>query len=288
MATVKSNSDTARHDEVVVTAFVAYLTAHGRPGLKVDSWPDKVKRDGSEIDAIAGELAIEHTSIDAFANQRRDNAWFIKLIDKLDRFPMREKTLYIACANDALRPGQDWIAIRQSLRRWLENEAQELRLSGRHDVPGVPFSLDVWVVEPTPIGAMAFFGRFTGEESDFAARIKALCDRKIAKLARHKEASRTTILPLENNDFSNMNPGKVCDGVRVAYPDGRPAELDQIWYLSSAVKGDLVLRRRVASLLQRVLLPLPRRDSARLRTSSRFAWPRLSDDDFFAAGSVCE
>jgi len=45
-------------------------------GLQVDRWPDEETRDSKDIDAEAGDFAIEHTSIDTIANQRRDSAWF--------------------------------------------------------------------------------------------------------------------------------------------------------------------------------------------------------------------
>ncbi len=48
------------------------ICPRGHPGLRIDSWPDKENRESSEIDAISGAFAFEHTSVDTLPNQRQD------------------------------------------------------------------------------------------------------------------------------------------------------------------------------------------------------------------------
>jgi hypothetical protein len=50
-----------RKDQKVIKAFVNYL------GLEVDEWPEDYNQ--NDIDAIAGPLAIEHTSVDTLPNR---------------------------------------------------------------------------------------------------------------------------------------------------------------------------------------------------------------------------
>ena len=83
-------------DAVVVDAFVSHLTKDRYPGIKVDARPDLDNRLTSDIDAIAGPLAIEHTSIDTIENQRRDSAWFGKVA-----LPLEER--YRSCLPFRLR-----------------------------------------------------------------------------------------------------------------------------------------------------------------------------------------
>jgi hypothetical protein len=74
-------------DAAVVNAFVSYLAKDRYPGIQVDARPDLDNRRSSDIDAVAGRLAIEHTSIDTIENQRRNSAWFAKIALPLeDRF----------------------------------------------------------------------------------------------------------------------------------------------------------------------------------------------------------
>lgn len=61
-------------DKEVVSLFVDYLARNGNPGLTVNAWPDEGNRQSSDIDAVAGPFAIEHSSVDTMANQRRDSA----------------------------------------------------------------------------------------------------------------------------------------------------------------------------------------------------------------------
>jgi len=72
-------------DRDVLDAFVHYLEQNGHPGLKLDRRPDEENRDSSDIDAIAGKFAIEHTSVDTVENQTRDSAYFLQVANGLEQ-----------------------------------------------------------------------------------------------------------------------------------------------------------------------------------------------------------
>src|SRR6266446_4368232 len=78
-------------DREVIESFVAFLAAHGRPGLVVTDWPEDHK-DG-EIDAVAGDLAIEHTSIDTLRVRKWLNVpagiFFMRVAREDDTLPAR-------------------------------------------------------------------------------------------------------------------------------------------------------------------------------------------------------
>ena len=113
------------NDQDVINAFVAYLRKAGFPDLKVDRLPDKENRKTSDIDAIAGCFAIEHTSIDTLPNQRRDSDWFIQAVGGIEK---ELSVLIPFCLNitieyDAVTKGQVWGGIRfwtKSLRGLVE------------------------------------------------------------------------------------------------------------------------------------------------------------------------
>lgn len=73
------------NDRDVIDAFVAYLRDNGHPGLRVERRPDEENRRASDIDAIAGTFAIEHTSVDTLPNQRRDSDWFMRAAGNLEQ-----------------------------------------------------------------------------------------------------------------------------------------------------------------------------------------------------------
>src|SRR5262249_18465994 len=56
-------------DKKLITRFVDFV----QPGLKVHRCPD-LERD-NDIDAIAGDMAIEHTSVDVIPDQRQHQQW---------------------------------------------------------------------------------------------------------------------------------------------------------------------------------------------------------------------
>jgi hypothetical protein len=56
-------------DRESVEAFVGHLHRHGHPDLKIDSWPQDDHPGQSVVEALAGNLAIEHTSVDTLPYQ---------------------------------------------------------------------------------------------------------------------------------------------------------------------------------------------------------------------------
>lgn len=232
------------NDRDVVDAFVAHLAANGYPGLKVDRRPDDENRDSSDIDAVAGGFAIEHTSTDTLPNQRRDSDWFMRaaggLEGELERKPPFR--LSITLEYDAVGMGQDWPAIRAALKRWVANEAPRLPdgSSVVESAPGIPFRLHVMKSSERRPGV--FFARFQPDDDTLPARVRAAFERKAAKLAKYKTPGVTTILLVENDDIALMNEGKMIQAIRAAFPSGTPAGVDQVWYADTSIPSALEFR----------------------------------------------
>ena len=72
-------------DREIVTRFVEQLRDGWCPGLKIDCWPEDENPGQSEIEAIAGDLAIEHTSIDTLPQQRTIGDHFEEALAILER-----------------------------------------------------------------------------------------------------------------------------------------------------------------------------------------------------------
>ena len=141
----------------VIKAFVAYRASTDIPGLVVDSWPDKLNSSTPDIDAIAGNLAIEHTSTEVVDGMREKNDWFMKAAGDLETElnPSMQFRLRINFDYVAVEKGQKWDEIKDALRVWIVNEAPALQAGYGYQVihaPDVPFDLRVEKVnEESPL-----------------------------------------------------------------------------------------------------------------------------------------
>ena len=240
------------NDQDVINAFINYLRKTGFPDLKVDRWPDKENRKTTEIDAIAGCFAIEHTSIDTIPNQRRNSDWFIQAIGGIEKeltasLPFR---LNITIEYDAVTTGQEWATIRQNLKTWIIDESPRLNdgLSVLEDVHGVPFRLRIRKASDRRPGI--FFARFEPMDNTLPARIRKQFDKKAEKLAKYHGSDRKTVLLVENDDIALMNEGNMLDSIQIAYPNGLPNGVDMIWYADISIPKNIEFMDFTSEIVQ--------------------------------------
>jgi len=229
-------------DKELISLFVGYLAQNGRPGITVTAWPDEKNRRSSDIDAIAGPFAIEHSSVDTVPNQRRDSAWFVQVVKALeDEFDSNLTfRLNLTFPYEAIQSGQDWSGITDALRVWLLNEAPNLAM-GMHTVRGVsgiPFEFHVTKKISNRSGLI--FGRFIPNDQTFPNRLREKLAQRVDKLSRYKNKGKTTILLVESDDIALMNDGIMWDGLRSAYPEGMPEGLDEIWFADTSIPEEIV------------------------------------------------
>ena len=226
-------------DKIVINAFVDHLGIEKYPAIKIDRWPDEENRSEPDIDAIAGSLAIEHTSIDSIPNQRRNSDWFMQVVDGLeDEFPKISFRLNITLKYEAVTIGQDWLAIRQALKQWINTTSINLYF-GTHSIntiPGVPFDITVRKSDRTP---GIIFSRIAPDDHSLPERLRKQVDRKIKKLIPYKANGFITLLLLENEDIALMNELVMLRAIRDAYPCGFPQELDEVWYADTSLPTDI-------------------------------------------------
>ncbi len=226
----------------IIQQFVNHLANHYNSSLQIDSWPDEERGTSKEIDAIAGHFAIEHTSIDTIPNQRRDAAWFLQAVGSLEeeffgKLPFR---LMVILPYEGIQTGQDWSLIRAALRSWIQDEAFDL-LEGSHiirDVPGVPFKFQVQ--KRASRQPRLLFARTAPEDESLYKRLRKQLGRKAEKLLPYKKQGRTTILLIESDDIALMDEARMWDGIKLAYSDGLPAGVDQIWFADTSIPEHLL------------------------------------------------
>lgn len=241
------------NDRDLIDAFVAHLRDHGHRGLRVDRRPDDENRDSSDIDAIAGSFAVEHTSVDTLPNQRRDSDWFMRAAGGLEQeLPTAPPFhLNIALEYHAVGKDQNWPAIREALKTWITQEGARLG-DGRHslvDIAGVPFRLHV--IKASDWHPGVFFARYAPDDDTLSDRIRAQFDRKAEKLAKYQASGKNTVLLVENDDIALMNEWKMLDEIRRAYPSGLPTGVDQIWYADTSIPSEIGFRDFTGELRER-------------------------------------
>ena len=96
--------------------------------LMVDRWPEDDNCQTPEIDAIAGPYAIEHTTVDTVADQRRRDDWYLQVVGGLDRVISNcvDCGFTITLEYDAIEKGMDWNFIRADLKNWILSNAFNL------------------------------------------------------------------------------------------------------------------------------------------------------------------
>lgn len=228
------------NDEAVVAAFVAHLRENGHPGLSVESRPDVENRKSSDIDAIAGAYAIEHTSVDTIENQRRDGTWFSHVAESLevqfkDVLPFRLRLVF---PYEGIAKGQDWNAIRFTLAAWVSKEAPRYS-DGSHQItaPGIPFEFHA--IKDSKERPGLIFVRIAPNDTTLASRLYSQLSRKAAKLQPYKAKGMTTLLLVDSGDIALMSYEKLLKAIQLAFSGGMPAGVDQLWYVDTSIEPEL-------------------------------------------------
>ena len=223
----------------LLNEFVSFLSKPGYSNLQIDCYPDEKNRTTADIDAIAGHIAIEHTSIDTIPNQRLNSARFLKVIGNLEQeFANLPFYLGITFEDCAITAGQDWIAIRERLKNWILTDTPNLSVDkpyAPYKVPGIPFT--IYVTKNTDLSGRLSFSRFDPGDNTLSHRVKDLFSRKAAKLNKYQRDGKTTLLLVENSDIALMSDYKLLNAIQQAYPDGLPDGIDEIWYADTSI-GD--------------------------------------------------
>jgi hypothetical protein len=227
-------------DRAVVAAFVAHLSRGGQPGLSVECRPDLQNRGSSDIDAIAGPFAIEHTSVDTIENQRRDAAWFTGVVQPLENqfrgsLPFR---LRLVLPYAGITTGQDWKQIQRALAAWVQDESA-LLVDGTHNVNigGVPFEVQITKDSRRRPGLVCV--RIDPGDRTLPERLAVQLRRKAAKLRPYKARRKTTIILLDSNDMALMNEGKMLEAVQAGLGEDPLGDVDQLWYADTSIEPDV-------------------------------------------------
>jgi hypothetical protein len=215
-------------DRKIVKRFVEHLRNLGHPDLKIDSWPEDDHPGQSVVEAIAGNLAIEHTSVDTLPDQRRIGEQFMDALGVLDHLPATAR-LSINVPYELVTVGTDWEAYRLALAHWILSVAPTLP-DGGYDIelPNTP--LTCIGIKESDRPARVVISRPIQDDETLSQRVAQQITRKMKKLRRYKADGYTTVLILEAQDQSLMNQHKMLEAVREGLGGSMPEGLDQLWF----------------------------------------------------------
>lgn len=199
--------------------------------MKVDCWPEDENPGQSEIEAIAGDLAIEHTSIDTLPHQRRIGDHFEEALAILERLPASAR-LSINVPYELVKVGTDWNAFRLTIAHWILNVAPGLP-DGGHEIELPGTALRCTAHKKSDWQRRVVLSRPAPDDDTLASRVGEQIRRKAKKLARYKAKGYTTVLLLETKDIALMNQYKMLEAAREGMEGSMLPGIDQIWYLEA-------------------------------------------------------
>ena len=223
-------------DSVIRTVIARYNYGSGLVYV-VTRWPDEEERSSRACDAYAeakGErsLAIEHTLIQSYNQQKQHDAEFMRVVGDLEAefrsafsFPMK-----LLIPMFAVQKGQHWDQIKSALRTWL---SANLIAPGRTQpaIPGVPFPVTLLREDHGAVGLTV--GRTSDGSLNVAAElienIESALASKNDQLRGYREAGDCTILVLESDDVVFANPAHVYRAFLTAEQATDTSNIDQVW-----------------------------------------------------------
>ena len=196
--------------------------------------PDRVERREPAVEEIwqsaRCSFAVEHTRIEAFPGQVKDDQRFLKLVAPLEqalsgtipgRYGLR---IDLGAATSARVPYE---SAQRTIAEWVQATAPTMAVGSSAVLEGVlPFA--VTLTRDGSDGSILLVARWLDSSQDWAAqrlvRIGSALDKKIPKLLRWSEG-RESVLVLESDDLPLSNQVEIakaaiaCLSGRVAAPD---------------------------------------------------------------------
>src|SRR5919198_130532 len=128
----------------IIRRFVTIYNTYQDAQFTITRWPDKEERNQRACDAYAEALerqplAIEHTNIETFRQQKQDSARFLKVCGVLETelenaFPY---DVHLIIPIFGIQTGTDWNTITNTLRSWLITSVNALPLGyARYQIDG--------------------------------------------------------------------------------------------------------------------------------------------------------
>lgn len=228
----------------IIRRFIAQYNSCQDAQFTITCLPDKTERNRRACDAYAEALgvrplAIEHTNVETFQQQKQDSARFSEVCGVLEtelkaHFPYHV-TLIIPTF--AIQTGTDWKSITDALREWLLTQVSILPV-GRtdHQVEGVPFRITIWKGDRP--GRWFGVARTAPPTLETTEIVTAALNNKNNQLQRYRANGDETILILETDDIALINHVELYKAFIQASARAPTPNIDQVWIAQTIYPED--------------------------------------------------
>ena len=260
---------TAEEDGLERDQLIALMVAekdaalHQRGSVRVIAWSDVVDRDRPAVELCAlddsGELVVEHTRIESYPDQVKDQAAMAKIFPRggieLPEHPLAgHHTLSVRPGALAAVPFAARSRVEPTLAAWVREHIDDVPWPHQPGTPiflvgsdpTIPLEWFLWRMLPDSVGLVGPYARVT--QISFlrpptleAMRIERLArslDDKVPKLLDAAATGRRSVLVLEERDTALSSPMDVSRALEVAAA-GR--DLPDVIYLLNTRMGDPLL-----------------------------------------------
>ncbi len=205
-------------------------------GFKIVARPDRDNPGQGGCDAIVQrngqDFALEHTTINTFADHRLDDARFLKVVASLEKNISAKclgKLINISVPIGAVQPGIDWQSLSQALETGCIEKISSLPPDENHtiELSNVPFPVTILHTDDSKRSA-CYVARRSAEvrpEDDMRRAIKE----KTTQLAPYKRDGLPTILLIDSDDIALVNAHSLANAFLLASNQEDTAGLDQVF-----------------------------------------------------------
>lgn len=227
-----------KRDQKLVALFLEKYNELTNSTFQVDKWADQIERNKPAVEAIALDqlgisLAIEHTLLQPFKDERNDTQRFLAAIDSLEKdssLKLPKHMVNLSLHVGTIPKGVDWSSVNRTVREWLRDNIAAFPLgTSSQIVPNLPFELRIGVDKidmPHDEEGKIFFGRYVPPDT-LAEVMRTALSTKLPKLVGTNADKR--ILLLEKNDILHgyFKTHEVISSVGQHFAE--LSKIDEIW-----------------------------------------------------------
>ena len=232
-----------KRDIKLVKFFLNYYNERLGHQYSITSQPDKVERNKEAVEAIATDenghtLAIEHTLMQPFVDDKADTQPFLKTLGPLEKdgeLVVPDYSFTISIPVGAISKGIKWPELKLEIKRWFQLEKTSFPLGrSTHNFVHLKFALPVTIEKhylPGDKGSI-FIARSDMPDNLTDVLKKALSD-KVLKLVAASAQNRILLLEKDSPPHGYTEIAKNIEGLSVSFIDLKM--VDQIWVVNTVV-----------------------------------------------------
>lgn len=234
-----------KHDRKLIEKFIIFYNKQHKADFILDYYPedDKNTPPDKKIDALYKHndlaIAIEHTSLDSYINQRKQEAEIEKVLSPLgnelkNKLPNEGLYSLVVSANYDTPKGIDWKKFRENIYNRILKESKNLALPkpGRLsilkiniDSPAFEFTLCRHNLNSNKLNGKFFISKFAHDADNLDSQKETILEKafsqKNTKLLNYTDSNCITLLILELKDYDWDGVYRAFSNIKERYQDNK-------------------------------------------------------------------